>query len=213
MATTMDRHAGKAWRRRRLAAGLALTLAWPAAAWAAAALLVVREGPSRADALFVLSGSASYRERTRRAAELYRGGGAPRVLLTNDGVRGGWSEARQTNPLFVERAREELLRAGVAEASVEVLPGVVTSTYDEAVAARDYAARENLRSLLFVTSAYHTRRTLWTLRRVFRGSGVEVGVEAAEGGPGALTWWLTARGWRAVALEYPKLVYYHWKYR
>ena len=191
----------------------ALLILWPALAWAAAAALVVRAEVERADALVVLSGSAAYVERTRRAAELYREGRAPRVLLTDDGQRGPWSQARQTNPFFVERAREELLRAGVPEERVEVLPGHVTSTHDEAVAAHAYAERAGARSLLFVTSAHHTRRALWTMRQAFRASGVEVGVEPAGADAPPWMWWLTRRGWREVALEYPKLVYYYCAYR
>lgn len=210
-----ERDTGRGRRRRVWGAAAALAVAWPFVAWAAARALVERASLGRADAVVVLSGSASYVERTRRAAELYREGRAPRVVLTNDNQRGGWSEARRTNPLFVERAREELLGAGVPEAGVEVLPQAVAGTYDEAVAARAYAERAGARSLLFVTSAYHSRRALWTLRRAFRGSGVEVGVEPVEPGaqtPTPATWWWHARGWRAVAPEYPKLVYYYLKY-
>jgi uncharacterized SAM-binding protein YcdF (DUF218 family) len=193
---------------------LAALVLWPFAAWAAAAALVVRAGVERADALVVLSGSGAYVERSQRAAELYREGRAPRVLLTDDGQRGPWSEARQENPLFVERMREELLRDGVPAESIEVLPGRVASTHDEAVAALAYAERCSTRSLLFVTSTYHTRRALWTMRRAFRGSGVEVGVEPAKANaPPAWAWWFSRRGWRSVALEYPKLVYYYWEYR
>ena len=202
--------------RRAWAVAAALLVVWPFAAWAAAAALVARAGLERADALVVLSGSARYVERSRRAAELYREGRAPRVWLTNDGLRGPWSEARQTNPLFVERARDELLRAGVPEASIEVLPGLVTSTRDEAVAARAYAEQSGARALLFVTSAYHTRRALWAMRRAFEGSGARVGIEPAEPGapePSPWAWWLSRRGWRSVALEYPKLVYYYLEYR
>ena len=191
-----------------------LLVLWPALAWAAAEALVVRADVERADALVVLSGSGAYVERSRRAAELYHEGRAPRVLLTDDGQRGPWSEARQVNPLFVERMREELLRDGVPAESVEVLPGQVASTHDEAIAARVYAERVGARSLLFVTSPCHTRRALWTMRRTFRGTGVEVGVEPAEAGASsAWTWWFSRRGWRSVALEYPKLVYYYWAYR
>jgi uncharacterized SAM-binding protein YcdF (DUF218 family) len=204
----------KRWGRRAWLAALAALVLWPFVAWAAAAALVVREGLGRADALVVLSGSGAYVERSRRAAELYREGRAPRVVLTNDGQRGPWSEARQVNPLFVERARDELLRAGVPAESVEVLPGLVAGTHDEAVAARAYAEGSGARALLFVTSAYHTRRASWTLGRAFRGSGVEVGVETAEATqPTPWAWWLSRRGWRDVALEYPKLVYYYWEYR
>jgi len=214
----MKTHGGRAGstrRRRLLVAAVALAAAWPVAAWAAARALVARAGLERADALVVLSGSAAYVERTRRAAELYREGRAPRVVLTDDGQRGPWSEAERRNPLFVERARGELIRAGVPAEGVEVLPQPVAGTYDEALAARAYAERAGARSLLFVTSAYHSRRALWAARRAFRGSGVRVGVEPVEPGgqtPTPASWWWQARGWRAVALEYPKLVYYYLKY-
>ena len=208
------------WKRRRVklgcvAAGVIL-LAWPFLAWVAALGLVTKASLERADAIVVLSGSAVYIERARHAARLYHEGRAPRVLLTNDNMRGGWSQEKQTNPLFSERAVEELLKAGVPRDKVEVLPGSVESTFEEALAARSYAAQNNMHSLLFVTSAYHTRRTLWTLHKVFNGTGVAIGIDAAEPGsqtPAPSTWWLHRSGWSSVALEYPKLVYYYCNYR
>ena len=195
---------------------LTLVLAWPFVAWLAALALINPVSLPRADAVVVLSGSSAYIERSRRAAELYKEGRAPRVVLTNDNLRGPWSEARQVNPLFVERAQEELVRAGVPAASVEVLPDTVGGTHDEAVAVYNYATQKGIHSVLFVTSPYHTRRALWTMQRAFRNSGVAVGVETMEDGeqtPPATTWWLHRRGWSVVALEYPKLIYYYWKYR
>lgn len=197
-----------AWRVWRVAA--AALLLWPFAAWGAARVLVVRAGVGRADALVVLSGSAAYRERAAEAARLYREGRAPLVLLSDDGVLGGWSEAEQRNPRFVELAAAELERGGVPAESIKVLGARPTSTYDEAEAVRAYAAAQGLRSLVVVTSSYHSRRALWTWRRVFRGSGVEVGLEPAEGErtPGAWSWWLSAAGWRQVGGEYVKMSYY-----
>lgn len=204
-------------RRRLLLAAVAVALAWPLVAWGAARALVVRADMARADALAVLSGAGDYEERTRRAAALWREGRAPKIILTDDGLRGGWSVEHQRNLFFVERAAEELRRAGVPAECIEVVPGVrVTSTYDEALALRDHARARGLKSLLVVTSSYHSRRALWTLRRVFRGGGTEVGLDAAPPGPLSptpATWWCQARGWRAVALEYPKQVYYWLRYR
>ena len=65
---------------------------------------------------------------------------------------------------------------------IEVLSPLVSSTHEEAVLLREFAAAHNLRSLLFVTSAYHSRRALWTLRRVFEGSGVEIGLDFVPAG-------------------------------
>lgn len=207
------------WRSRRLRRASVITVAilltWPFVAWLAARALITTASLERADAIVVLSGSGAYVERARHAAKLYHEGRAPRVVLTNDNLRGPWSQERQTNPLFMERARDELMDAGVPKENVELVPGNVSNTFDETLAARSYAAQNNRRSLLFVTSAYHTRRTLWTLKKVFDGSGIIVGIEGAQPGehtPTPGTWWLHRRGWGSVALEYPKLVYYYWEY-
>jgi uncharacterized SAM-binding protein YcdF (DUF218 family) len=199
--------------RRRLWLGLALAvLAWPPLAWLAAAALAVPDGaPARADAIVVLSGSGTYLERAGLAAQLYREGRAPRVLLTNDGEPAGWSAERDRTVYFVERAADELRRAGVPGSAVETLPEPVGTTYGEAQRVRAYAEHAGLRTLIVVTSAYHSRRALWTWRRVLEGSGVTFGLRTVP--PGAQTppralWWLSRRGWQDVAGEYLKLAYY-----
>jgi uncharacterized SAM-binding protein YcdF (DUF218 family) len=200
---------------RALIAFACALLLWQLLAWSAARALIVRADLQRADALAVLAGSSAYVERTRFAAQLYREGRAPVVLLTNDDERGGWSSAEQRNPFFVERALAELIGAGVPRERIVVLPQPVASTYDEAGALREYATANHLRALLVVTSAYHSRRALWTLRRVFAGGDVEIGlVPVAPGAqtPAPALWWLDKRGWQFVAGEYAKLVYYHFHY-
>jgi hypothetical protein len=50
---------------------------------------------------------------------------------------------------------------------------------------------------------------------VFSGSEIKLGITTApaEGAsPAPALWWLRARGWRAVASEYPKLIYYRLRY-
>lgn len=196
--------------RRLMLAALVFGL-WVLVAWAAAKLLIINNPVARADVIVVLSGSAVYRERTQRAAEYYRQGLADRILLTNDNLRGEWSSAEQRNPFFYERARDNLLRLGIPASDVEVLPTPVTNTYDEALALKEYAAANKLQSLLVVTSAYHSRRVLWTFGKVFRQTGVAINVQSVEAGeqtPPPLTWWLHLRGWQMVVGEYVKNVYY-----
>ena len=202
------------WRLTRLV--VPALLIWPLLAWGAASVLVVREELVRADAILVLSGSSEYVERARRAAQLFNDRRAAKIILTNDNQRGGWSVAQQRNPFFVERTTEELRRAGVPPEKIEVLPQAVSSTYEEAVLLRDYATTNNLRSVLVVTSAYHSRRALWTVRHVLQGSDIELGIDAVAPGeqtPSPATWWWHRRGWRTVATEYPKIIYYWVRYR
>jgi len=191
------------------------SLAWLLSA-PIANFLIVRSHPHPAQAVVVLSGSSVYAERIRHASELYFQNRAPTILLTNDGVRRGWSRRLQTNPRSIERGKDGLIAAGVPADRIVMLPGRVTSTYDEALAVRAYARNAELRSVLIVTSAYHSRRALWVFTRVLAGEGVSVGVDPAPPGflsPAPDAWWLTRRGWWAVAAEYPKLAYYLVTYR
>ena len=186
-------------------------LIWPFAAWGAAKYLIKEAPLDQADAIVVLGGSATYKERAREAAQLLFAGRSQRILITNDNARGPWSSAEQRNLYFYERSLEELKIAGVPPQSIDVLLQPVASTYEEAELIRDYAQQHGLRSILIVTSAYHSRRALWVFSRVFRDTGVRIGLVAvAPGGesPEPATWWLSVRGWRLVPTEYLKMIYY-----
>ena len=187
-------------------------LVWELVAWGAGAFLVARSELASADVLVLLSGAPNYTERAQRAAELWHEQRAPRILLTNDGTRGPWSEAEQRNPFFYEKTLVELQRAGVPAESVYVLPQEVSSTYEEANQIKAYAEANGIRSVLVVTSAYHSRRALWTYRRVFNDSKFVIGMSPAAAANPAV-WWLTITGWRTVPVEYIKLIYYWIHYR
>jgi uncharacterized SAM-binding protein YcdF (DUF218 family) len=180
-------------------------------AWAGARALVVESNLSHADVLVVLSGSANYLERSQAAAQIFKSGRVKQIILTNDGQQSGWSQPEQRNPLFVERARDELQRQGVPAGTIDILPGVVQSTHDEAVLLRKTASERNWQSLLVLTSPYHSRRALWTFRNEFQNSGVALGLTIVRNGhqtPSPWFWWLTPNGWRMVAGEYAKWIYY-----
>jgi uncharacterized SAM-binding protein YcdF (DUF218 family) len=203
-------------RRTLLKIVVSCILIWPFAAWIGARLLI-REAPlEKADAILVLGGSATYKERAREAARLMREGRAQLVLITNDDTRGPWSSTEQRNLYFYERSLEEVTNAGVPGTSIEILTKPVTSTYEEAERTRDYAQQHELHSVLIVTSAYHSRRALWVFSRVFRNTGIRIGLISVKPGnesPRPATWWLSLRGWRLVPTEYVKMIYYMIKYR
>ncbi len=190
-------------------------LFWLFAAWAAGQYLITEAPLDKADAIVVLGGSATYKERTREAARLFHEGRSQRIVITNDNARGPWSSAEQRNLFFYERSLEELKNAGVPSQSVEVVMKPVASTYEESEVIRDYAREHGLQSILIVTSAYHSRRALWVFSKVFRDTGIRVGLMSAmraEESPPPLTWWLTLQGWKLVPTEYVKMVYYQIHY-
>ena len=199
------------FRRKILKIVSCCILIWPFAAWAGAKFLITEVPLDKADAILVLSGSATYRERAHEAAKLFFEGRAPRILITNDNQRGPWSSADQRNLFFYERSLEELQKYSVPAQSVEVVMTPVTSTYEEAEVMRDYAQQQGLHSILIVTSAYHSRRALWVFSKVFRDTGIRVGLIGVKPGnqsPPPETWWLSVRGWEMVPTEYVKMVYY-----
>jgi uncharacterized SAM-binding protein YcdF (DUF218 family) len=180
-------------------------------AWAAANWLIVSAPIERADAIVVMAGSAAFKERTQRAAQLYKEGRASKIILTNDNQQSGWVSDEQRNIPFQELAARWLRRQGVSDAALEILPEPVSGTYDESLLLRKYAEAHGLHSLLVVTSAYHSRRALWMLRQTFLRTPITIGLEAVPPGqqtPSPRTWWLHLLGWRMVPLEYVKLIYY-----
>ena len=202
-------------RRRIIKVLFSCILIWPLVAWIGARLLITEAPLASADAIVVLGGSANYKERSREAAKLLLEGRAPRVLITNDNLRGPWSSAEQRNLFFYERSLEEIRSAGVPLTSIEVLMRPVANTHEEAELVRQYAQEHGLHSLLIVTSAYHSRRALWVFFRVFRDTGIRIGLSSVSPGkesPPPATWWLSFRGWRLVPTEYVKMVYYMVKY-
>ena len=198
-------------RRTAIKILLICILIWPFVAWAAARLLIIEAPLARADAIVVLGGSANYKERARDAARLLQDGRAQRILVTNDNMRGPWSSVEQRNLFFYERALDELRNAGVPDESVEVLMTSVSSTHEEAELVKQYAVEHGLHSVLIVTSAYHSRRALFTFRDFFADTDTQVGIDPVETGiqtPRPATWWLHKRGWELVLVEYLKLIYY-----
>jgi len=180
-------------------------------AWAAAKWLIVDAPLAHSDAIVVMAGSAVLRERTQRAAQLYQQGRGTKIILTNDNQQGGWVSDEQRNISYQELAARSLRRLGVPDSAIEILPEPVSGTHEETMLLRKYAEARGLHSLIVVTSAYHSRRALWTLRKVFAGSAITTGLEAVPPGwqaPRPSLWWLHVKGWEMVPGEYVKMIYY-----
>lgn len=191
----------------------ALFILWVFTAPFLAGLLIVAKPLERADAILVLSGSQVYLERTHKAAELYKSGVSNKIFLTDDGELGGWSSLEQRNPKFVDNAKSELIFKGVPAEHIEILNGEVSGTIYEAQVLAESAEKRNLKAVLLVTSAYHTRRVISTFEQIIEEKNVRLnlGIVSAETGiqtPAPETWWLSPKGWQMVGGEYLKLLGY-----
>ncbi|MCX7767469.1 MAG: YdcF family protein [Flavobacteriales bacterium] len=157
---------------------------------------------------FILGGQPQ--ERGLFAAQLYHqgvishlvcvGGNYPRILrLTGDTC----SEGRLT--------AVQLLQAGVPDSCITVIPEG-TSTQGECQAFVNFI-RQREGSILVITSRIHTRRTLWTLRRLLRDLGRPFDIVGAPSfSYDEAQWWKSEEGLIGVNNEYLKLLYYLYKY-
>src|SRR5262249_61271254 len=122
--------------------------------------------PPRAEAIVVLAGSIP--DRALEAADLYRSGLAPLVVVTRERLPRGEASllARGVHlPESDALTLEALEGLGVPRTAVRVLRRRTGSTESEAATIARWACERHLRRIVVVTSRYHTRRARLILRR------------------------------------------------
>lgn len=178
-------------KRIWIVAGVVLAVLVVEFAAHAGSILVVNN-PQRSDVILVLAGETDYRP--ARALELLDSGYARRVIID---VPADASVYGFTN---LDLAKEYVQRLPQA-ASMEVCPIVGLSTKDEALDAEKCLERNKATRVLIVTSDFHTRRALSTLRHQL--PAIEFSVAASFDETQFGTRWWTHREWA-------KTCFYEW---
>lgn len=153
---------------------------------AAGECLVVDDGLAPADAIVLLSDDNFPADRAARAAEIYRGRWAPRVVASGRLLR------RYAG--IAELMQHDLVERGVPANAVVQLPSLTDNTREEAQVVRQLVVQRGWRHILVVTSNCHTRRARYIYRRVFPPT-VEVRVVSARDSDfDPERWWESRRG-------------------
>jgi uncharacterized SAM-binding protein YcdF (DUF218 family) len=203
-------HPGGRFRRILGLVALAALAGGVFACYRLGTFLYDEEPLQRADAVCVLAGTRM--ERPLEAAELYKEGWAPRVILTEEVPDSGIVILRArglTFPTDAEIARDTLLRLGVPAEAIMLVPDVHDSTAHEAHTFRRLATESGWKRVIVVTSKFHTRRAGFAVRRELKGSGVQVimrGSRYDRSDPEH--WWRTRGGIRWAGSETQKLILY-----
>ena len=164
--------------------------------------------PAHADAIVVLAGSIS--DRVVEAADLYRAGVAPRVVVTRERVpRGDW--ALRARGVRLPESSEQMVAAlealGVPRGAIEVIPRRATSTDSEARTIARWACAR-VRSVVLVTSRYHSRRARMILRQAMAPE-IAIAVRPSRHDPfDPGRWWRDRRDAKVVLSELEKLAHY-----
>jgi len=142
---------------------------------------VVDEPSAHADALVVLGDDNFYADRATRATELFRQGVAPIVVASGRRLR--------PNAGISELIEHDLVERGVPKEKIVRFVHDADNTIEEAEALSKLTAERHWKSLVVVTSNYHTRRTRYICRRVFPGSVTVTVAGARDGDFAPDRWW------------------------
>jgi len=162
-----------------------------------------------ADYIVPLGGAAESRPFV--AAALYKEGLAPTVLLFeykgNDAIESGLT------PSQTELYRRVLELGGVPSSAIQVAPGIVDSTWDEAQTVGRHLPRDRPSRVVIVTSPEHTRRSLWAFQEALDGIPVDIRMAPAPHERFDETnWWQDDEGVLVYLREYLKFPYYWARY-
>ncbi|MCI3922723.1 YdcF family protein [Paenibacillus sp. TRM 82003] len=162
------------------------------------------EALASSDVIIVLGGEADG-ERTRKAAELYREGIAPKLMIS-DGTKMSW---RTT-------AMKEMYDLAVLEG---VKPEDIVkedrsrSTYENALYTKELMLEHGFDSALVVTTDWHGKRSRFIFEKVYKVSDIQL---SYCGTPDARSdfaaWWKDGEKQQVVLTEWAKTLVYWAKY-
>jgi len=157
-------------------------------------IFCVDSGPVKGDVLVLLGGGLQ--DRAERAAELYKSGVAPRVIVSGEGDD------------TINRTR--LIRNGVPPGAIQ-LEGKSRNTHENAECVIALLRAEKLQRIILVTSWYHSRRALAT----FQHSAPDLQFYSRPSYLGydkSYTYWLQLGLARRIKVEYLKMPGYWLRY-
>jgi uncharacterized SAM-binding protein YcdF (DUF218 family) len=166
--------------------------------------LVRPDHPQHADAMIMLMGGID--DRVPQTADLYKEKVAGKVWIVKAETGGDIINYNQL-------ATELLVERGVPLDSIVTLPGGANSTRMEAEIIRDYlVTRNDIDTLLLVTSPSHTRRAYMIFRAAFKPIERPVVLYSNSSSYAtfhARKWWRNGSDIERVVTEYMKLVNFY----
>lgn len=125
----------------------------------AASTWIVEDPLTQSDAIIVLSDDNFFADRATRASELFRQHLAPGIVASG----------RRLRPTagITELMEHDLIERGVPQDRILRFPHDSDNTKEEAEALAPLVAQKHWRSVIVVTSNYHTRRARYIFQRVF----------------------------------------------
>lgn len=195
--------------------GILLWLAHPYLLKKIGYFLILEQEPQKADLVVVLNGRDT--ERSLTAVDLYNQGFSNRIVMAGISKQPGsdefWRRVGKNfdGKVFFQRAIEAM---GVPESAFKFIGNGVSNTYDEALATKEYLKKRGYKTILLVTSKWHSKRAYLTFKSALKNEDIKVIIQPSKYDTFRPdVWWKNQNDAKMVFDEYVKLVYYILTYR
>lgn len=178
-------------------------MSFPAVRGVVAYPLYVSNDNASGEAAYVMADGFAYWERLHAASDLYNMKRVKRIIILDEQDLSMYNFVKQRSDLLVERAIDYLVWKGVPRDKISSVPVTLGAPFGSLSEAQTVARQEpNLKSIVVVTSAMHTRRSLLCFRRSMP-ENVQVDVYAPTAP--SESWEVGSPIWT----EYVKLIVYY----
>ena len=150
---------------------------------------------AKADVIYVLGGTRV--ERAAEAADLYREGWAPLILLSRQISEPAEVDLRARGlhiPTETQLQRDVLHQLGVPPQAIEEVTAELVATATEVEELAQLAERRQWNRMIVVTSKMHTGRSRLAMRRRFQSTGREIVMRATRYDISDVDRWWARRG-------------------
>jgi uncharacterized SAM-binding protein YcdF (DUF218 family) len=177
-------------------------------------LIFQQPTPQQADVIVILANWEDTIIRARAGADLYRGGVAKMIFVPRMEQMAGLEEIKRLG-INIPDNRDLVITIlqglGVPLDAIETSAQEVTNTWEEAQEARSLVEQKGYKSVILVTSKYHSRRAYLIFRDALRGKATVISVPSTYDSPDPESWWKRDEDAKKVLMEYQKLLVYYWR--
>lgn len=176
--------------------------------------LIYQEPPQKADVIAILASWGDTIVRLKGGADLYKKGLSKTIFVPRMERMEGLEEIKNQGIVILEQrdlAIVVLKGLGVSSAAIETSEQEVTSTMEEAKEVQNFVGIKGYKSVLLVTSKYHSRRAYLIFKDALKGKAKVISVPSPYDSYNPERWWKREKDWKRVILEYQKLLLYYWR--
>jgi len=177
-------------------------------------LIFQQPAPQQADVIVILANWEDTIIRVRAGADLYKGELAKKIFVPRMQQMRGLEEIKKLG-INIPENRDLVITIlqglGVPLDAIVTSTQEVTNTWDEAQEVRNLIEHKGYKSVVLVTSKYHSRRAYLIFKDALKGKATVISVPSSYDSSDPESWWKRDDDAKKVFMEYQKLLVYYWR--